>query len=752
MNVSVVIPKSSVPHGTLNIKEWVMSAALDALKLGLDPVPFPKGSDGNTYNLKMYLNQARMAAMSGRPEDMPMSAYISGLVHAWVMHQRRLKKEEEEQCFVPLPEGLRDEQKRLIAQVEAKMGDKKIVFAEAGTGIGKTRAALIMAMRKKGRSVIAVPTLAVLAHVLSEYVALQGGESAGEGPDKTLGFVIGRGNFVSPSRLQDVLENPEGIPEEAVEQAKAWLESQGAAAEGAKTAALHAMYPLSWLSEDLQHVAPGFPVNSVILGEEEDESCPAQAIYQSLRQAIQKGENQIIVCTHAMLAMDAILKKRELVGILPHYENLFIDEAHLLESSFASLHSHVVNPRMLIHRLDKAMPNLIKEKKKGAAQNLQKGLKKLHEQATVLAEMMPDERIRLNGVNPSEKEINARHLIQKSLEDIGKIPLSEIAKSSSDLRSSISSLQHTIRSMKQNNGEGVWLSFSPRRRFPSLTSGPRSVRGLLQFLWENTRTAVLMSATLFIPDTQGIPRVGYVARILAVPSERMETVPPITQSWLYEPKLFLIGKPEYLLQDSSPDEHDKPNPIMQAWGKNIAQALLPRIRTAHGGSLVLTTSYARAQAIAQGLLESDKDHGDWIDQRMVLQNRNHGIRHALVQFMRKQSIRPILIGTGSAWTGIDLRADDSIPPEEDRVLTDLFIANLPFGTNRSTTHATRVEQSFLNERDRALLEFKQGLGRLMRRKGVLNRRIWILDPRIDYLGSVFVPFRKMIEPYKVTKS
>lgn len=50
--------------------------------------------------------------------------------------------------------------------------------------------------------------------------------------------------------------------------------------------------------------------------------------------------------------------------------------------------------------------------------------------------------------------------------------------------------------------------------------------------------------------------------------------------------------------------------------------------------------------------------------------------------------KPILIGVGGCWTGLDL-SDGTIPADRDNTLTDLIIPLAPFGATRSLTHAWR---------------------------------------------------------------
>lgn len=116
----------------------------------------------------------------------------------------------------------------------------------------------------------------------------------------------------------------------------------------------------------------------------------------------------------------------------------------------------------------------------------------------------------------------------------------------------------------------------------------------------------------------------------------------------------------------------------------------------------------------------------------------------------RAGLRPVWIAAGGAWTGLDI-SDKRFEPTEDFMLTDLAILNISFGTNGSTTHKARQEWMKTAERDRAALEFKQGIGRLMLRSGLLDRRLHILDPRVWYKSVHYAPFRRMLIGYKVAE-
>jgi CRISPR type IV-associated DEAD/DEAH-box helicase Csf4 len=72
-----------------------------------------------------------------------------------------------------------------------------------------------------------------------------------------------------------------------------------------------------------------------------------------------------------------------------------------------------------------------------------------------------------------------------------------------------------------------------------------------------------------------------------------------------------------------------------------------------------------------------------------------------------------------------------VSAELDLLLTDLVIPAIPFGTNRTMTHAARVAYAkFPAEKSEAMMTFRQWLGRPVRREGLAHRRIWVLDGRL----------------------
>jgi ATP-dependent DNA helicase DinG len=143
---------------------------------------------------------------------------------------------------------------------------------------------------------------------------------------------------------------------------------------------------------------------------------------------------------------------------------------------------------------------------------------------------------------------------------------------------------------------------------------------------------------------------------------------------------------------------------------------------------VLLTAYRDVEAIAAGLRDAgvaaDRLIGQSPDQRFAESERRFRLAH-------RAGVRPVMLALGAAWTGVDLK-DGSACAKDDLLLTDLVIARLPVGLTRSNAMNARIERLGLHPIiHEALLTFKQGLGRLIRRDEVQHRRIWILDGRIS---------------------
>lgn len=72
------------------------------------------------------------------------------------------------------------------------------------------------------------------------------------------------------------------------------------------------------------------------------------------------------------------------------------------------------------------------------------------------------------------------------------------------------------------------VTFSPARRFPSITAGPRSLWWFFDALWERVARVALVSATLYLPREMADESYGLIKTVLHLPADRIGTFSPIT--------------------------------------------------------------------------------------------------------------------------------------------------------------------------------------------------------------------------------
>jgi ATP-dependent DNA helicase DinG len=143
--------------------------------------------------------------------------------------------------------------------------------------------------------------------------------------------------------------------------------------------------------------------------------------------------------------------------------------------------------------------------------------------------------------------------------------------------------------------------------------------------------------------------------------------------------------------------------------------------------MVLGTAYDQLHGLEEAMLargiDADRVVGARAEKKFTTQKADFESRH-------RAGVRPVLLGLGTAWTGVNF-VDESAQPGDDFLLTDLVILRLPLGLNRTTAMTSRIDRMgmypIINE---ALIILKQGLGRLIRRDGLTDRRLWVLDGRI----------------------
>ena len=243
-----------------------------------------------------------------------------------------------------------------------------------------------------------------------------------------------------------------------------------------------------------------------------------------------------------------------------------------------------------------------------------------------------------------------------------------------------------------------WLTMGRRDASPSLSSAPLSVAETLRAgLYGSKESVVLTSATLSTEDN-----FDYIKGRLGFEDSRE----------------LLLGSPfDYKRSTLMRWPSDMPEPDQQGYLAALQTAIIELVQASQGRALVLFTSHGGLRAAYQGIKRQLEEQ-----EILVLGQGIDGLPRQLLATL-KESQRTVVLGAASFWEGVDVTGD---------ALSLLIMARLPFAVPsdpvykaRSELFDTPFEQYALPQ---AILRFKQGFGRLIRRKTdrgvmvVLDRR------------------------------
>ncbi|MBI2723685.1 MAG: hypothetical protein HYX50_01350 [Chloroflexi bacterium] len=244
-----------------------------------------------------------------------------------------------------------------------------------------------------------------------------------------------------------------------------------------------------------------------------------------------------------------------------------------------------------------------------------------------------------------------------------------------------------------------WLTMLRRDGAVGIASAPLSVSETLRTaLFGPKESVVLTSATL---TTDG--NFDYIKGRLGFEDSRE----------------LLLGSPfDYQRSTLIIAPTDMPEPNNHGYLSSLQTAIIDLVRASEGRALVLFTSHAALRAAYQGIKRPLEEDGI-----LVLGQGLDGSPRQLLSTLRGNH-RTVLLGAASFWEGVDVTGE---------ALSLLIIARIPFSVPtdpifqaRSELFDAPFEQYALPQ---AILRFKQGFGRLIRRKSdrgvlvVLDRRL-----------------------------
>ena len=615
----------------------------------------------------------------------------------------------------------REEQQRMAIAVAEALENSRPLMVEAGTGVGKSLAYLIPALRfaaeEKRKAVISTHTINLQEQLIHKDIPL-----ALELLDLDLNAVLykGRGNFLCPRRLDIAMGQTRDLfsSSEESELQEIWQWSRETK-DGSLSDLPFAPNPKVWAQVRSE---PHLCTKRLC----KETPC----FYQALRKRI--DEAQVIVMNHTLFftllgAVDE-LEDPNLEGFLFPNDFVVFDEAHTLENvaarqlginlSYAQTSfelNRLYNPRTrkgVLQALgDAAGAQAVTE--------LSEELEFFFNEVANRCHFRGDhhvKRVRETGIAPNtvaEPILRLEVALGKRADDLEdentKLELEDMGRRIKELRFCIQAF------LDQELDDHVyWVEQSGPTGAVSLNAAPLDIaERFRQIFFSSAKPVILTSATLGV----GEENLTYFSSRIGAGDVRAEQ---IGSPFNYRRQMRL-----YVVQGM-------PDPSEATYESALEEWIEHFVTQSSGRAFVLFTSYRLMQRVA-GRMQSFFSENGW---QLLVQGSGKP-RAALLDEFRKD-IHSVLFGTDSFWTGVD------VPGE---ALSNVIVTRLPFAVPDHPLIESRLEK--IQERGgnpfmeysvpEAVLKLRQGVGRLIRSQKDRGIAV-ILDNRVltRRYGKIFI--------------
>lgn len=638
----------------------------------------------------------------------------------------------------------REGQKQMVAYVCDAFNDNAMALIEAGTGIGKSLAYLIPAVRwsllNREKVVISTNTINLQEQLLYKDIP-----DLKKIIDEDFVYLLmkGRGNYVCLNRLYEAQQNLFSlIEDEEIEQFEAilgWLNTT----EDASLSHLP-FVPKPSLWEKINSTA------GTCLGG----MCPYFSECPVNRVRRQAAKAHIIVTNHHYLIADAQLEGTG-ASLLPSYKRVIFDEAHNLEDSATSFFTRTItlsgvlsllgrlhagsrkNRGYLVylqrakHFPDKrALRDAIEETSRLRSEafeffeNLDLFFKKiLEERGDVSESILEVDEALINhedwksvvenriGVfsNQCNRLINALERIREELIDMRD------ERARRQIEGLIFMLGDILQTLTRflETADDNYVRWIEKKHEIAISISVIEVGKLLnELVFERLKSCVLTSATLTVKNS-----FAFLKSRLGIESPQIETVLPSPFDYETQMKVLI---PTDLAEPGHPD-----------YIVDLCKSVTGVLQKTGGKAFVLFTSYRTLNEVYEMVRDALVGQG-----YIIFKQGEDSRRNLLERF--KANINSILFGTESFWEGVDAPG---------KTLECVIITRLPFKVPTEPIIKARFER--IRERGQnpfldyyvplAVIKLRQGIGRLIRNR--LDRGvIVILDKRIlvKSYGSFFL--------------
>lgn len=618
------------------------------------------------------------------------------------------------------PEGLiarqfegyeyRPQQMEMAVKVQQALCEKFVLAAEAGTGVGKSFAylagAIDQVLRKTGRVCISTYTIHLQQQLIEKDIPFLQSII----PDGfTACLAKGRNHYICLRRLEYAKQRQQRLFEDSGAELSRILDWSRRTEDGSLSDLGFVPTIQVWHSVQSEHgVCRGRKCSTF-----------RECFYWKARRKLETAD--LIVANHALLFSDLVLKQSG-AGVLPEYRFVILDEAHNLEH-VAEDHFGISLSQFTVGYLLNSLYH--PRKRKGllssdeSARTARNWVRKCRRElqlfftqvrawydhaaeetggrcepefvADNLSEPLRQLRLELARVSKQTENRDEQFELQRIMDRCREIEL--------DLKTYLA---------QSREGSVYWVEMeSNARKRIVLRSAPLHVGPYVrECLLEKYDSVVLTSATLSCgPEAEG----GFEFFAGRIGLEDFQALQ--------------VGSPfDYLRQVRLYIEASMPNPNAPEFTEKAAEAIRKYLLKTEGRAFVLFTSYSMLRRFA-GLLQS------WIaDNQMELLVQGEGLDRGTMLAHFKALPRCVLFGTDSFWQGVD------VPGEK---LSNVIIVRLPFAVPSHPLIQGRIEQLkedgvnpfYAYQIPMAILKFKQGFGRLIRRKSD-SGIVAVLDSRI----------------------
>ena len=648
----------------------------------------------------------------------------------------------------------RPQQIEMIDYVVQAFNDGKIATIEAGTGTGKTMAyllpAIYWAVQNKERIVISTNTINLQEQLIKKDIPFLRSAL----PVKFDAVLVkGRSNYVCLRKVDDVESEFElHSGDEESGELKSLLGWARQSKDGSKA--------------DLS-VIPRSDVWEKIAAE--SDTCTHNRckyfrecfVNKSRRHA---SKAHILVVNHHLLFADLAIRRQtgsfQDAVVLPPYQKIIFDEAHHIENvatnyfgsqvsrggvirSLTRLHrkqkamekGHLHTLRFRVLRRQRELPaSLVEKIVRKITTQLAPGAEQLLEQTNSVMDMLFDQLKNQNGGKlESEQKIRLLpHVIDAIFHGPGlTAPFKDYIQTlkifSTDLNELVSlgqkCKQHTeddwesltielqaqaerlaavadvlTQIIFRDDEDNIrWIEARPGWRGKSIVRfqiSPLDIQEIMkEAVYDAFNTIVMTSATLTVDNSFNFlaTRIG-----LNTVSEERRTGIVLAAPFDYQQQVILAVP------------MDMPDPRHPTFAQELGKAVFKALTISDGRAFVLFTSYGLLNMIYNQLQESL----DMVGIKVLKQGKEN--RHELLKRFKRHT-NSVLFGTDSFWEGVDV---------EGEALENVIITKLPFKVPSEPIIEARYEaiekaggNPFVDYAvPLAVLKFKQGFGRLIRRK------------------------------------